>query len=680
MRSLTNILIGTSLIGNVLFNSCDKSKIEQSKQLENSQIYQESSPEDTAASSNWESSLGEDTLLKTAGNFYLKGEYDSAKENYSKFLEIKTSKNDSLGIAKGFQGLALIFDAQGDYNKAVKYNLNALNIYENLKDSFRISQTSNNLGIIFDNQKKYEKALEYYNKSIKIREKVNDSLGISQTLSNIANIFEKQKDFDKAFKNYFSSLEIANKINNKNQQAICYNNLAKILLEQEHLEKAFGYYQKSLIINQELGNKNNIALNLMNMGDIYRKKGEYGQALKNLNKALEVSDEVSPDLLKDIFQTFSQTYEANGDVDSALKYYKKFSELKDTLLNSENSRQTGELEAKYQNEKKELENISLKKDNELNETKIKQQKRNLWGLAGILGLTTALGLISYRAYRTNKRAKRIIEKQKKIVEEQKEIVEEKNQEITDSINYARNIQNSILPRDEEFKRLLPESFVLYKPKDIVSGDFYWLMERPEKNKIYLSASDCTGHGVPGGFMTMLNSRLLSEAVNEKQIEKPNEIFNYVRQNIINSLKSSSQIGEQKDGMDSVLCSLDKNSKTLEFACAHNPLYLIRNNELVEFKAEKMPVAYSDKLKDFTLNKIDLQKNDLIYIFSDGYGDQIGGPKEKKFMKKNLKQLLLSVHEKPMNEQKEILNKTIEDWISAGKTGQMDDILVIGVKI
>ena len=253
----------------------------------------------------------------------------------------------------------------------------------------------------------------------------------------------------------------------------------------------------------------------------------------------------------------------------------------------------------------------------MQETKINEQTKRLWILGGSMGAVSLLSLGLYKLYRNNKKAKKIID--------------EKNTEITDSINYAKNIQVSILPRDEEFKRALPDSFVLYKPKDIVSGDFYWLNEK--NNKIYFSASDCTGHGVPGAFMSMLNSRLLSEAVNEKQIEKPNEIFNYVRKSIISSLKSSSKSGEQKDGMDSALCVWNKSHNTLEFACANNPLYLIRNNELIEYKGDRMPVAYSEILKDFSLNKINLQKNDLIYILSDGYQDQIGGPKEKNLNQK-----------------------------------------------
>ncbi len=636
MKNLTALLIGAGLAGNLFFNSCKYEK-SQTEQIEK----QKTSPEDT--------------LLKTAGNFYLQGEYDLAKENYSKFLEIKKTKNDSLGIAKGFQGLGLISKVQGNYDEAVKYRLDALKIYENLKDSFRIAQISNDLGMIFDKQNKNKEALEYYNKSLEIKKALNDSLGISQTLNNLAIIFEKQNNNEKALKYYFNSLEIAHKIKNKKQEANCYNNIAVLYDKKEELDRAFEYYQKSLIINKEIENKNSLAFNLKNIGDIYRKKENYFQALKNLNSSLEIAQEINaPDLLKDIYQTFSETYEAKGDISMAFKYFKRYSLTKDFLLNSESLKQVAELETKYQSEKKEQENKLLRKDNEIQETKNEKQKWGLWGLAGILGLS---GALAYSFYKGRK------------------IIKEKNENITASIRYASLIQKAILPENEKIKRLLPESFIFYKPKDIVSGDFYWLNEKD--NKVFFSASDCTGHGVPGAFMHMTLNTLLNEAVNQKNILKPNEIFNDVRKNIISSLKSTSEIGERKDGMDSILCAWDKSQNTLEFACANNPLYLIRNNELIEFKGDRMPVGYSDNLDSFTLKNVELEKNDLIYLSSDGYQDQFGGPQGKKFMRKNLKELLLEINKKPMQEQKEILEDKIKNW--KGALDQCDDLLVIGVK-
>ena len=672
-KTLTNILIGTSLVSSLLFNSScnyEKPKTEQ---------IQEKSQEGTAVSSFEESSLGEDTLLKTAANFYYKGDYNSAKKIYSDFLEIKKNKNDSLGIAKGFQGLGLIFYSQGDYNKSSEYYITSLKIYENLKDSLRSSNIYVGLGLLYLNQNKFEKALEHLRKDslikseILLREPENLSLknNLSNTLNNLGMIFDEQKEYEKALKYYFNSLKLSKEANNKSQEAICYNNIAIVYREENHIEKAYEYYQKSLTINKELEDKAGATSNFINISDLYLEKSNYFSALENLKKADTLAKEInSLDLFKDIYLNFSEVYELKGDLDSALKYYKKFSETKDSLLNSESLKQVAELETKYQTEKKELENTALKKDNQIVEEKNKKQQWGLFGLAAFLGLG---GVFSYSMYKSRKKIKK-----------SKKIIEEKNKEITDSINYAKNIQNAILPNELETKKLLGEHFIFYKPKDIVSGDFYWTAEKSDK--AYFAACDCTGHGIPGAFMSVLNSRLLNNAIEEKQIEKPNEILNYVRTEIINSLKSKGKSGEQKDGMDAILCAWDKKTNTLEFACANNPLYLIRNNELIEHKSDKMPVGYSDDLKDFSLKKIALQKNDLIYISSDGYVDQFGGPNNKKFMKKKLKELLLSINQKPMSEQKEILNKTINDWMAyinpenKKPYEQIDDLCMIGLRI
>ncbi|MBI3501944.1 MAG: SpoIIE family protein phosphatase [Bacteroidetes bacterium] len=289
-------------------------------------------------------------------------------------------------------------------------------------------------------------------------------------------------------------------------------------------------------------------------------------------------------------------------------------------------------------------------------------------------------------------------KQKEVLEEQKQVIEEKNKDITDSINYAQKIQEAILPDTEKIKKAFSESFILFQPRDIVSGDFYWFNEA-EKNGVrsyMLAAADCTGHGVPGAFMSMINTSLLNEAVNEGNIF-PNEILNHARRGIIRSLKQRGEVGEQKDGMDVALISLrfavsglqseQQNRKQetgnwkLEYAGANNSMYIIRKSSapvLEEIDPDPMPVAISDRTGDFKNNSLELQKGDTFYIFTDGYADQFGGPKGKKFKYSQFKQLLLSMQNKSMNEQHDILKKTMDEW--KGTLEQIDDILVIGVRV
>lgn len=278
-------------------------------------------------------------------------------------------------------------------------------------------------------------------------------------------------------------------------------------------------------------------------------------------------------------------------------------------------------------------------------------------------------------------------KQKEELVHQNEIIEEKNKDITDSINYAEKIQRAILPDPERIQKALPESFILFQPRDIVSGDFFWYAEPPVQAgkgpAILLAAADCTGHGVPGAFMSMINTSLLNEAVNEKKILQPNEILNQVRRGIISALKQKGTSGEQKDGMDVGIISLEMQSGSckLQFAGANNSMYIIRKSDpstIEEIDPDPMPVAISDRMYDFKNNEIELVKGDSFYIFTDGYADQFGGPKGKKFKYLQFKQLLISIQDKSMAEQKHILDQTMVNW--KGELEQIDDILVIGVRI
>ena len=263
-------------------------------------------------------------------------------------------------------------------------------------------------------------------------------------------------------------------------------------------------------------------------------------------------------------------------------------------------------------------------------------------------------------------------------------VEEAHKEITDSIHYAKRIQRALLASDNILKKNLPEYFVLYKPKDIVSGDFYWCTPVPTSSekegiKTIIATCDCTGHGVPGAFMSLLNISKLGETINEKKIILPHLILNQVRDEIIKVLNPVGAEIESKDGMDCVLCLFDFHKMELQFAAANNTLWLLRNNEIIEYGADKMPVGiYHGVTKSFTLQTIQLLKNDVIYTFSDGYADQFGGNKGKKFMYKQLKELLLVNSHLSMADQKKVLKDTIENW--RGALEQVDDILVIGIRV
>lgn len=278
---------------------------------------------------------------------------------------------------------------------------------------------------------------------------------------------------------------------------------------------------------------------------------------------------------------------------------------------------------------------------------------------------------------------KVIERTEEVVRQKQEI-EHKNEEleilykqVTDSIHYAKRIQDAILPTTNKIKKLLPDSFILFKPKDIVSGDFYWIEEKD--NLVYFAAVDCTGHGVPGAFMSLVGYNILRDILKNTEASKPSEILDRLRDGVMNALRADETGKQAKDGMDMTLCAIDYSTLKLQYAAAFNPLYLIRNGELINYPANKFPIgSYVGEKTSFDNHEIQLQKGDQIYICSDGYADQFGGPTGKKFMVGNFRKLLLKISEFDSQVQKEELNKTLVSW--QGEQEQVDDVLVIGVKV
>ena len=301
----------------------------------------------------------------------------------------------------------------------------------------------------------------------------------------------------------------------------------------------------------------------------------------------------------------------------------------------------------------------------------------IYGILVIVFMFIIIKLYTHKLELEKIRLEGIVRERTAEVVKQKDEIEEQKQHIEDSIKYAQRIQHAVVPTAEKAKEILPEHFILWRPRDIVSGDFWWMTEKD--NKIVIAAADCTGHGVPGAFMSMLGVSFLNEIVNKKEITTANVILNQLRTSVKTTLDQTGEKGEAKDGMDIALLILDIENHKIQYAGAYNPLYMYRNNELIETKADKNPIGIFIKEKEtFTNHEIDFQKDDTFYIFSDGYVDQFGGEKGGKFMSKNFKQLLLDIQVKPMAEQKEILNTEIDKW--RGERQQVDDIIIVGIRM
>ncbi|HQQ95360.1 MAG TPA: SpoIIE family protein phosphatase [Bacteroidia bacterium] len=360
-------------------------------------------------------------------------------------------------------------------------------------------------------------------------------------------------------------------------------------------------------------------------------------------------------------------------------------------------RDTEDTDSKIGSLSRELENLKVEKESLLSEKKKSEEKnRKLWAMSEAVHkerrlvdeanehLSAEKDKLEAEKKKLDEKVKKLwqtstaIHKEKERINELKLEIEQKHQEILDSVNYAQRIQKALLPGNKFLEDSLPEHFILFLPKDIVSGDFYWA-SRLENSKFALVTADSTGHGVPGAIMSILNISCLSEAVNAHHLSEPNEILNYTRRRIMEHMANDGSEEGGKDGMDAVICCFDVGKYTMSFSAANNPVWLLRNGELTEFKPDKMPVGKAmGDIKPFSRQEVELKKGDLVISLTDGFADQFGGAQGKKFMYKPLKALLLDLHKLSMEEIREKLKQKFEDW--KGETEQVDDVLLIGVRI
>ena len=585
-----------------------------------------------------------------------------------------------------------MFEDQGNYSEALKHYFIALKIKEAMDDKGGVGTALSNIGNIYFSQGNFSDALKNFFASLKIQKEINDENGIAIAYGNIGNVYYTQHNYPEALKNYCIALKIMKEINDTESIAFVYTNIGAVYLQQGNYLEALKNQLASLKITEATGDKLSMCASYNNIGSIYVQQKKYPEAEKYYQKATELAKEIGyKELLKESYKSLMQIDSAKGNFKSAFHHYKIYNIYSDSLNNEGVSKKTIQLQMTYDFEKKEAvteaeHKIALQNQHVISEEKTRKQ--NIIIISVIIGLflVAVFAIIVLRSLRITRKQKEIIEEQKFVVEKHKEIIEEKHKEITDSINYAERIQRSFLAT----KELLDENlsslrggaeggrgyFVLFKPKDVVSGDFYWSAKLSNGNFV-LATADSTGHGVPGAIMSLLNVTSLEKAI--EQHTDPADILNHTRQTIIERLKKDGSEEGGKDGMDCSLLVFDFTNKQLLIAAANNPVWIIRDNELIEIKPDKMPVGKSDKQdQSFTTHTVELQTGDTIYTLTDGFPDQFGGPNGKKFMSKKLKELLLANVTLPIAQQKELLDSTFKNWV--GDLEQVDDVCIIGINV
>ncbi|MDG2227477.1 MAG: tetratricopeptide repeat protein [Flavobacteriales bacterium] len=613
------------------------------------------------------------------------GKIKEALDYYDRSLKIRDEIGDKKGVAFSLNNIASLYASQGKTKEALACYDSSLKILEEIGNKAGIASSLNNIGAIYNTQGQQEEALDYYTRSLKIRKELGAKEGIAISLNNIGYIYKDQGQLKEALDYFSRSLKILEEIGFKAGIATSLNNNGYIYDKLGKIKEALDYYNRSLKMQEELGNKAGIALSLINIGNIYDDQGQLNKALAFGKKSLTISKEIgSPDRIKASSRLLCNVYEKQGNGMKSLEMYKLYVIMKDSMSNAETQKATAQQQAKYTYEKqKTIDDAAREKQKALDGAekdkliaieKEKKETQQVISGAILLGLILVVVflLFVFNRLRVAKKQQKIIEQQKEAVEHAHDELEVKNQEIMDSINYAKRIQSAILPPAKLVKEYLKESFILYIPKDVVAGDFYWMEQT--SGKVFFAAADCTGHGVPGAMVSVICNNALNRSVREHGLSKPGDILNKTREIVVEEFDQSEE--EVKDGMDIALCSIE--GMKLEYAGAHNPLWIIRNGEIIETKANKQPVGKFDNPKPYKTHSFDLKQGDTIYIFSDGYVDQFGGEKGKKFKSKTFRDLLLSIQEKAMEEQKKSIESTFQTW--RGDLEQLDDVCIIGVKV
>lgn len=640
------------------------------------------------------------------------GEIKKALKSYAKAQDILRKINDLAGLATNYNNTGYIYFDQGNIPMAIKYFDQAIKYYklseqqgedaDKIQDQVAI--VYNNLGLLYSRQTDYQRALNYYEKALDIKIKTNEPWGLSLAYGNIGSIYIKHNKslcpqpanpncatqlFEKGMSYLRKSIDYDQKIGYETNIARTYHNIGIGFELAQQLDSAIHYFNLSVSIKRKKKDLNGLCLSLTRLGEISLGRGNRAEAKKSLTEAYNYAQKLGfPENISMSSKALSQLYEKGNNFREALLHYKTYIEMRDSTINEKNTRAAVQRDIEFEYRKKlATDSISNAKKAEIQEARIRAQESELKSerngkialYTGVVSLLIIVLLVYYRFRST--------QKQKNIIQEQKHLVEEKQREIIDSINYAQRLQNAILAKESEIKKIFPEFFLLYLPKDIVAGDFYFF-DVTETHAFY-AVADCTGHGVPGAMVSVICSNALSQSINEFRITDTGKILEKAREIILETFKKSGE--NVKDGMDISLVGVNlKDLDTLkthpaaglkvQWTGANNSLYIYsaREQRGFEVKSDKQPVGYTEHPQPFNTHTLCLYKNDYIFMYTDGFHDQFGGPNGKKLKKMNMYNMMDRYGQALPDELGKILKLNFETW--KGKHEQLDDVCITGIRI
>lgn len=633
--------------------------------------------------------------------FFNTGQLDSSLSYLEKAKAISAKSGSAKHQVNSLLNAAMVIREKGSFEKSMEDYFEALKLAEGLQNQRLIGSAYSGIAVVYSFQKDQVKAREYYKKALDIFTALGDEKKLASLNNNIGLSYMDDKDFKTALKYMLVALNLNKKYNNSNGTAAAAENIGLIYDQFKDYKLAMTYYTQALEIWRSRKDVYSIGINLSYMALTFNNMGQYSRARDTAVKALDMAKSVGAiNTQIDLHRYLSETYTHLKDFEKSLDHYKQSRELTDSLRSEENIKSFTETQLKYSFYKQQLkDSLSYILKVNQKEEQLKAEKTVKYIAFAAIAVFALLLFFLLKAFREKQNANRIV-----LV--QKELVELKQKEIIDSLNYAKRIQTALLAGGKLLKDNLKEHFILFKPKDIVAGDFYWAAnvvenslkaqkennlnnsEQPlnelsslNKNELfYLAVCDSTGHGVPGAFMSLLSMGFLREAINERNILEPHLVFEYVRQRLINDVNDEGQ----KDGFDGILLCINKSTHKITYAAANNAPVVVKIKagddvkHLTELQKDHLPVGESEKKKPFSLFSLDYNPGDVLFLYTDGYADQFGGPNGKKFKYKQLNETLKEIAHLPMDKQQALLAEKFYSW--KGDLEQIDDVCIVGIKL
>jgi serine phosphatase RsbU (regulator of sigma subunit) len=610
--------------------------------------------------------------------YFFKGDIASCLDVSLKLINYDYRNSDSLLIAASLGNTAILYRKSGNYPKAIYYLQESIKINQ-VHARVELAGNYANLANVYSDIRQYKKAGWYFHEALRMRTEAKDEKGLALSYANIANHYSNIEKPDSSLYYYSKAIMLNEKLKfPDSKKALTFNNFTNLYIEADQIDSAIKYLHITQKYLNEKSNPFLLAHFYENRGDISQHQKKFKEAIVDYNLSIKYSN-LNKDIsrLAGLYKAKARCFYYLRDIDSTFENKKLADALKDSLFNASKTSEITryEMQNQFDKEQEEIKREQLKKELE---TKNALERKQILIYAALAGLVLLLGLVLIVLKSNNQKKKDNL-----ILQQKNDLIEAQKKDIIDSINYAKNLQQAILPPIKKIKDELGDSFVYYKPKDIIAGDFYWLHKSDDT--VLFAVADCTGHGVPGALVSVVCSNALDSSVKEYNLTDPGKILDKTKEIVLETFSKTGQ--NVKDGMDISLCSIQRHTKekssiTIKWAGANNSLWYIHKDEIQELTADKQPIGLSENNKPFTTKILELDKGDTLYFSTDGYYDQFGGDKGsasgKKFMRKRLAQLFFEMKDQSMEAQMALIDKTFNSW--KGNLEQIDDVCVSGVKL